>query len=364
MRLVLKTVLLLVSFNLLFALVNPIQLLGKLSMYNTVFPGRIRLPYGDDPSLSFNLTLNQIDAMFASHIIAQEKPDREFRVLLVGDSSVWGFLQEPNHTLAAQLNLIGLRTNDGREAHFYNLGYPTLSLIKDLLILDYADQYQPDLILWFITLEAMPVKKQLDSPLLQYHPDETLTLLEEYGLRTLYDTEVFQSTNFWDRTIIGRRRVLADLFRHQIYGVLWSATGVDQYIPETYEQRSEDLTADLDFQGLSPDQFDSSTLAFNVIRAGIEASTAPVLLINEPIFVSTGENSDVRYNFYYPRWAYDEYRSLLAAEVSRQGWELIDLWDALPGEAFTDSAIHYDLEGVRQVTSYLLSSPQFYHMAQ
>jgi hypothetical protein len=38
-----------------------------------------------------------------------------------------------------------------------------------------------------------------------------------------------------DRTLIGQRRNLADLIRLQIYGVLWAATGIDQYYPETYD---------------------------------------------------------------------------------------------------------------------------------
>jgi hypothetical protein len=77
------------------------------------------------------------------------------------------------------------------------------------------------------------------------------------------------------------------------------------------------------------------------LRAGIElAEETPVLIINEPMFISQGENSDVRYNFFYPRWAYDEYRLLLAEECTQQGWHCIDLWDVVPAEEFTNTAIH------------------------
>jgi hypothetical protein len=65
-----------------------------------------------------------------------------------------------------------------------------------------------------------------------------------------------------------------------------------------------------------------------------------VVFVNEPMFVSGGENSDLRYNFFYPRWAYDSYRALMQDEAARRGWTYVDLWDAVPNTEYTDSAIH------------------------
>jgi hypothetical protein len=356
-RLILITLILLVVFNILFGYIDPISSLGKVSLYNSLFPGRTRLPYGDDPSLSFNLTVNQLDAMFASHEIHKGSKDtREYRVFLIGDSSVWGFLQRNNETLAARLNQKALQTSDGQDVRFYNLGYPTLSLTKDLLILDYANRYQPDLILWFITLEALPQKKQLDSPLLTFNAGAVINLLERSDLEFDGSKKALHPPGFWEKTIIGRRRILADLIRHQIYGVLWTATNVDHHIPASYNQRTEDLPEDVTFQGMLPDDFHPTTIAYEVLQAGIGLSEAPVVLVNEPIFISAGENSDIRYNFYYPIWAYDRYLSSLDRESEINGWNLINLWDVLPSEVFTDSAIHYNQEGVELVLSKLLSS--------
>jgi hypothetical protein len=47
-----------------------------------------------------------------------------------------------------------------------------------------------------------------------------------------------------EQTIIGQRRVLADLIRLQLYGVLWAATGIDQYYPEDYRPAQRDLAPD------------------------------------------------------------------------------------------------------------------------
>jgi hypothetical protein len=64
LRIGIKAIVLILVANLCFAVLNPISSLSQISLYNTVFPGRPRLPYGDDPSLSFNVTVNQLDALW------------------------------------------------------------------------------------------------------------------------------------------------------------------------------------------------------------------------------------------------------------------------------------------------------------
>ena len=88
---IVKGLILFAIANLVFALLNLAPVLGKVSLYNGLWPGRLRLPFGENPDQSYNLSLNNIDAMFASHQIAgtPKAPD-EFRVVLIGDSSVWG----------------------------------------------------------------------------------------------------------------------------------------------------------------------------------------------------------------------------------------------------------------------------------
>jgi lysophospholipase L1-like esterase len=80
-------------------------------------------------------------------------------------------------------------------------------------------------------------------------------------------------------------------------------------------------------------------LALDVLDAGMSTSV-PTLLVNEPILISNGLNSDIRYNFFYPRWAYDEYRVLLAEHASEKHWSYLDLWDLVPMDEFTNSGVH------------------------
>lgn len=348
-NLLIKVLLLFLGFNLLFGLLNPVPTLGGISAYNHVFPGRQRLPYGDQPDRSYNLSLFQLDAMFASHEIdARPKPADEYRVVMIGDSSVWGFLLAPQDTLAAQITAGDYRLEDGRTVRAYNLGYPVMSVTKDLLILSRAMAYDPDLIVWPITLESLPIDKQLFPPLLQNNLPEVRALLDRYGLDA--SAVPTNGPDFWQRSIIGQRRTLADMFRLQLCGVLWAGTGIDQEIPEEYTGRMEDLPADASFHDLEPPVLQAEDLAMGVLAAGIEmAGSTPLLFVNEPVFVSQGMNSDIRYNYYYPRWAYDSYRELVEDLAASRGWRYLDLWDAVDPAEFTNTAVHLSPRGQGQM---------------
>ena len=348
----LRTAFLFAVFNFGLALVNPLPLLGRASAYNVIFPGRQRLPYGEDPDRSYNLSLFTLEAMFASHEVSAPKPADEYRVLLIGDSATWGTLLRPSETLAANINAGQYRTQDGRSVRAYNLGYPIMSLAKDLLLLKYAMRYQPDMIVWPVTLESFPYDKQLFPPLVQHNPGPMQSLISNYHLQFDPNDPSFVKESFWDRTLFGRRRALADLLRLQLYGVMWAATGVDQDYPEKYERRQEDFDADYSFHDLQPPHLTADDLAFDILAAGHQvAGRVPVLVVNEPMFISRGKNSDIRYNFFYPRWAYDDYHQLLAGQAQARGWHILDLWDVIPGTEFTNSAVHLTPKGSAQLGS-------------
>ena len=354
-RILVKTMALFIICNVMFASCDPWPFLGTLSVYNNIVPGRHRLPYGDDPERSYNLTLDQLDVMVASHEIAgRPKSTQEFRVLVIGDSALWGFLLRADETLSAQINAGDFQTLDGRRIRVFNFGYPTMSLTKDLLLLERGLEFEPDLIVWFFTLEAFPREKQIEAPLVQANPVPTRDLIQEYQIDLDRQDPRFKPLSFWRRTIVGQRKVIADTLRLQLYGALWVSTAVDRHLPETYNRLAVDLSADPSFQSWAPGDLRRDHLAFEILSAGVSlAGETPVLLANEPMFISEGENSDVRYNFYYPRWAYDAYRVWLIEMSESEGWDLLDMWDWLPPDAFTDSAIHYDSEASRSMAAYI-----------
>ena len=343
-RVAVKAALLFIVANLVWAALNPLPALSRLSAYNHLFPGRPRLPYVEDPAKAYNLSLFQLDALFGAHVLAAgPKPADEYRVLLIGDSSVWGFLLKPEDTLAARLNAAHLTAPGGKTVRAYNLGYPIMSLAKDLLLLDTAARrYQPDLIVWLVTLESFPADKQLSHPLLQHNPEAVRQLIQRYQLPLDPHDQNFVQPTLWDQTLVGQRRELANVLRLQLYGALWAATGIDQDYPASYDRPLADFEAtDTAFHALPAPPLPAQDLAFSLLAAGVRAAgTVPVLLVNEPIFISQGQNSAQRYNGLYPRWAYDAYRRQLAAQSQPQGWAYLDVWNLVPAAEFTNSIVH------------------------
>jgi len=358
-RIFAKTLAWFVALNALFALVNTpdnagLAALGRASLYNALWPGRLRLPYGDDPERAYNISLNSLEAMVASHIVS--RPTNDFRVFLIGDSATWGWLLRNEETLAGQLNALGLRAPDGRPMRAYNLGYPIMLLTKDLLILRHALRHQPDLIVWLVTLESFPSEAQLDHPIVRNNAPAVRALIADYALRADLADPRLVSPSLLDRTLVGQRRALADWLRLQAYGALWGATGIDQHYPERYEPARRDFDADLRFRQFTPPELPKSALAFDALDAGIRMAAEagiPMLIVNEPILVSQGRNSHLRYNALYPRWAYDAYRALLRAHLAQQPVKYTDAWDIVPQEEFTNSAVHLTPRGARLLAEAL-----------
>jgi hypothetical protein len=350
-RVLVKAGILFALLNLLWIFFDPMPVVGKLSLYNTFIPGRVRLPYGENPTVAYNLSLYNLPAMFASHELSGTlKSSAEYRVILIGDSSTWGYLLPPENTLAAYINAQQLRFSDGRTVHAYNLGYPVMSLTKDVLILSKAMEYQPDMIVWLVTLESFPRSKQLFPPLLQNNPSAVRQLIASHHLELNPRDPNLIEGDFFQKSLIGQRKAVGDWLRLQIYGIPWAATGIDQEIPVRYTPRQEDLLADLSFHDLQPPALPEGALALDVLSAGMRLTgDTPILLINEPVFISQGKNSDLRYNFYYPRWAYDAYRDMLVKIASEQGWQYTDLWNRIDSKEFTNSAVHMSPAGTQEL---------------
>lgn len=348
-RIVLMALAMFVAANVIFAALDLTPQIARLSAYNAVFPGRERLPFGNDISQSCNLIVNNLDAMFASHeIAAGAKPTNEYRVVLIGDSSVWGVLLKPEETLAAQLNALGMNKT-GKKVRAFNLGYPDFSLAKDLLVLNRALAYQPDLVIWLVTLNSLPAGRQMDHALAQANAAELKPLLPAFPITPTAQT-------FLDKTIVGQRRNLADLARLQLCGPFWAATHQDQLIRANYERWSVDLEADDHFGAFQPPALGDSALAFGVLDAGAklaQSKGATLLIVNEPMAQSSGKNSDIRYNAFYPRWAYDQYREQMTASAKKFGWTYLDLWNVIPFNEFTNSPVHLAPAGSRMLAERL-----------
>ncbi len=350
-RLLIKTILLLLIFNFAFPIFSSISW-DNLSLYNRIFPGRERLPFGETPELAYNTTLNDLDAMLASHIVAGEM-NEAIDIFVIGDSSVWGTLLKNEDTITHRLQeKINSPDNfNNRKINIYNLGYPTTSVLKDLVILDKAMSYEPDVVIWFVTLNSLVKDAHLDAPIVMNNPEVFNQVVFKYDL----PMDELPETSYIQKTFLNQRRNIYDRIHLQLLGAMWTATGIDQYIPEEYTRAARDLEADDTYQSVPRDGLTSDYLDLAIIESFVAHNPkVEVLVVNEPILISDGANSDIRYNYYYPRWAYDQYRAVLADRFLENGIKYIDLWDIIPEPLFTNSAIHYNNEGVAILVDALL----------
>ena len=276
-------------------------------------------------------------------------------MVVLGDSSIWGDDLESYETAIMHLNEFEL-TCKGQDVKFYNLGYPHLAGMKDMLILERAMDFEPDAIIWSFTLRTLLPKPP--NPFLRANAERILALNEAYNLPPYPYAELdYEARSFYEKTLIGRRVDLAWLLKLQTLGGIWVARGTDSptvYIalgdaPPSLPIDKNDLGTDLSYR-----EFDGPTdelipwLWLGYLDTAEEiAGETPFLFVNQPMFVATGENSDLHYNEAYPRWAYDQYHEFILNDMDAKNRNFLDLWDAINASYFTGASFHLSLEGER-----------------
>ena len=343
LRVLLKALCLFVVINILYALINP--QVSRVSGYNVVFPGRTRLPFGirGDP---YTVTVDDVDAIFASHAISVGKTSREFRVALIGDSSVWGENLSAYEVISEQWNKLNIPCGD-KTIKAYDLGYPHPSVIKDLVIMDKVVEYDPDLIIWFVTLNSLI--SQRVNPFLIANQERVTKVLDTYDISFKGSKKlVKKEPDFFEKTLIGQRTNLARQIKLQMLGIIWTATGADTNTSADKDVPDFGIGDNPRYQGMQPPEDIKDMLLFSALTAGYRmAHPIPVLIVNEPIFVPGNADKMVRYNLTYPRWAYDQYREAMTGQAQSARWNYLDLWNAVPPEYFSDAGLHLSAAGER-----------------
>jgi hypothetical protein len=358
-RIAVKTLILFIAANALWFVLQPLPALESISLYNTFVAGRVRLPYGLNAG-DYNLSPTRLGTMFATHEIARPKAADEFRVVVLGDSSVWGILLKPHETLTEQLNALNLIADDGRKMHFYNLAYPMNSVVKDVYIRQKALAYQPDLIVWLVTMESLALDNQFEPPLLLANGETVPSIMADNGLDWDFSSMPFAKTTQWDQTLVGQRQQIADWLRLQAYGIVWSSTGIDQ-IYKDYTPRSNDYETEVAWHGDLPDDVEPPDFRFDVLTTPL---SVPLILVNEPMYIGNGANSDLHYNAWSPRWAYDRYRNEFDQLAASNQWLYWDAWDIIPPSEFTDSPVHLTPAGSTMFAQWLSETMQAQHIVQ
>ncbi len=348
-RVLLKGVLLWMVLE--YVLVWLLPALGPINVYAALGLKRQRFPLSTASPADDAQDLGNLDAMFAAHVVSNPKAPDEFRVLVLGDSAVWGLQLTPEQTLPAQLDSFGLSCGD-KKVRVYNLSFPRSSATKDLMILDKAMQYQPDMILWLITWYTLMPKTRVDHWLV------TQNAAEFYQLARRFDflpRDYAAPTTY--TTLLARNQALFRETRFDLYSLIDLGTGTEQFIgpPEVLPAA---LSKDTTFEGLRPPTLRKSQVSLDQLEDFyVLAGQVPVVLINEPMLIVQGDpHSDLRYNSYYPRWVYDQYRQYVAEDAVAHGWNYLDLWNKYPAQYFTDTPLHLSPQGQHLLAQALAPS--------
>src|SRR5262249_32298555 len=92
-------------------------------------------------------------------------------------------------TFTAQLTARGIKIN-GKRVVAYNLAYPSPNVARDILFLDEAMKYKPDLVIWFLTpaaLDDAPSSIGTNSVLFDLNRDRLQRLTTTYGLQDWFN---------------------------------------------------------------------------------------------------------------------------------------------------------------------------------
>lgn len=302
-----------------------------------------------------------LDLLLRQHELCWRRPASpdELRVVLAGNSAPFGFPLPADETFVDLMNRDFAR--DGVPAHIFNLGFVNTYQLKDALIVHEALAYQPDVILYPVTLaEFMHVAPIIWPSLIQFfscNNDAVAQLLADPppGL-----AEPFEAYRF----VTERKRPEERRFaRLQEAGALlriataraaeWLVGRLGEPLPRAEirmggRQTSYDCaTTERTFGEQYHDWDQWNILAY--LEQIQKTRGVPVIVVNWPVaHEPVGDCYSVR----YPAEAMAQYDAWLRAETSRRGLRYVDLHDLLPSDEFYDS-LHPNAAGHRHIADDL-----------
>ena len=301
-----------------------------------------------------------LDPLLDAHQIAQPKAPDEFRVIFLGDSATFCLYCRANEAIPSVFTQLGAM-RDGKRVVGYNLAYPGSDWLKDILILKHALSYQPDAIVWLVTAKGagdQPLPQEPEAHLLtRLNAAELPALARQYALDT-WETQRYADADAWyQRSIFthgGRYRDWLILLARSVRN---AALDPQRDLSQDYLWPGEPVTT----KPVQPVAEINSTLPgygvfpnrqWGLLRAGqhmADEARVPLLIVNEPTYIASGPHTDVNYNSFYERNLYDRFRAALTDFTQQQAMTYLDLWNFLPAENFSNTSLHYNLEGNRRV---------------
>ncbi|MBI5568092.1 MAG: hypothetical protein HY870_24555 [Chloroflexi bacterium] len=368
-RVLIKALVLLLIFDAAQIAFDLAGTLDRARLYRSFTPPTERLGLADqigDP------TWWAIEPLLDAHQIAQPKAPDEFRVIFLGDSATFCLYCRANEAIPSLFTQLGATLN-GRRAVAYNLAYPGPDWLKDILILKHALNYQPDAIVWLVTANGGGDQALPQEP--EAHLITRLNAAELPALAKRYHFETWETLRYADAAAWYQRSIFTHGGRYRDWLILvaraWRNAVVDpkrdlsiEYLLPGEPVTTKPVEAVAEINNALPGFATFPNRQWALLRAGqqmADEAGVPLLVVNEPIYIASGPNTEVNYNSYYERNLYDRFRAALADFTRQHSMTYLDLWNFLPAEDYSNTALHYNLEGNRRIAQQLLTSLSTMH---
>lgn len=303
-----------------------------------------------------------LDPLLRQHEICWRERTGETRVILLGNSAVFGFPLPAEQSVAGRLN--AQFTAEHLPAHVFNLGWVFTYQIRDALILHQALAYRPDVIVYALTLaDMMHVAPAFyPSPLVRFFEinadsvaslsaapppglAEPFALYRPVGERAVWRiaAERLRQVGYLTHTAAERH---ADRLARRL-----GATPRPRRAPVTRSAAAYDCAETL----RSNETFYADFERWNALEylAAIRAQSGQsVLVVNWPV---AREPQGDCYNRRYGVALLDTYNRWLAAECARLGLSYLDLHDLLASDEFLDS-LHVTPEGQARIATHVATA--------
>jgi hypothetical protein len=283
-------------------------------------------------------------------------PD-ELRVALVGSSAVYGFPNPVEHTLGHWLNRHF--ADAGIPARLYNVAFVNPSQVRDALIIHDVLPYQPDVIVYPMTLsEFQHVAPVLFPSVLSFfrrnRPSVTSLFDEappglEYPISRWQWWAEHRVQTPWAMDAV--REVGAFLHLAAVANAHWIVRQVHSDPPYVDPRKRVHVTdykcedVERNFEKNYHDWQDWNVLAY--LQHLRETTGTEVLIVNWPVpYEPVGDC----YNARFSKAAFAEFVAWLGGETAARGLPYLDLHAFLPPDAFADS-IHLGADGHRRVAA-------------
>jgi hypothetical protein len=335
LQILLRAVLWMIAFNILYLVVNPFQNGGLPTLYNGVFPGRLRIAWTNENS-AYVVNELKLPRLLADLTVARPKAADEFRVVVLGSSETWGYFNRAQDTWPVVMDDMHIPAPEGKTVKVYNLAFPYPDSLKDIMMTQYLidHHFQTDLVIWAVNALTF-------NPAMPYHdltlanPDLALAVADRYGLHNipLEDIQDAASAPAWQRqNFFAERDNVAYWLMNQMYGFVWATTQVDYPFPNPIPHRSE-FGGTLEWENKRPD----------TIEAFVELARSydiPLLVLSMPV-----------------NYAADNFSSWLTAQSQSLQLPLLNCEKLLPVKTFTNTNLHMNAAGhirlAEQVASWL-----------